>query len=191
MTIKEISKILNVSPELITKKIREIYPDKMATGKTTFLNEIETTKISLSIKQNPHLVQSYEVKTNLEKKLIIKQAIEFLQEEISELKQENLQLKSDVKLLVHDFHKTYTTSEIAKELQMKSAQELNKKLSDLKIQYKRNNTWVLYSPYSEKNYTSIKEQKLESGQIVYDRNWTGEGRMFLLKLFNDQIAQIN
>jgi DNA-binding Lrp family transcriptional regulator len=188
MTVKEVAEILNVSEKHILVTTKKLLPDKLKNGIKTLYNEAEVTAIKLQIEKNPYLYQSVELKTELEKKLIIAQAIDILQNDIKELQQENLQLKSDVKLLVHDFQKTFTTSEIAKELQMKSAQELNKKLVEMKIQYKRNNTWVLYSPYSEKNYTSIKEQKLESGQIVYDRNWTGEGRMFILRLFNnDQI----
>jgi transposase len=89
MTIKEIAEILNVSVELITKKVRELYPDKMKTGKTTYLNEIEVTRINLEIKQNPHLVQSYEVKTKLEKNLIVRQAIQFLEEDKLELIERN------------------------------------------------------------------------------------------------------
>jgi len=188
MTVKEVAEILNVSEKHILVTTKKLLPDKLKNGIKTLYNEAEVTAIKLQIEKNPYLYQSVELKTELEKKLIIAQAIDILQNDIKELQQENLQLKSDVKLLVHDFQKTFTTSEIAKELQMKSAQELNKKLVEMKIQCKRNNTWVLYSPYSEKNYTSIKEQKLESGQIVYDRNWTGEGRMFILRLFNnDQI----
>lgn len=187
MTVKEIAEILEKDESTIRKIGKELFPDIFKNGIKTQLNEFQVTEIKMNLGKNSELP-----KTELEKELIIMQALQFQNEKIQSLQQENLQLKSDVKLLVHDFQKTFTTSELAKELQMKSAQELNKKLVEMKIQYKRNNTWVLYSPYSEKNYTSIKEQKLENGQIVYDRNWTGEGRMFILRLFNnDQILKMN
>jgi Prophage antirepressor len=49
--------------------------------------------------------------------------------------------EGEVKMLVHDFSKEYTTTEIAKELHLRSARELNDKLSDMKIQFKQNGTW--------------------------------------------------
>lgn len=78
--------------------------------------------------------------------------------------------------------KTYTTTEIAKELRFKSAIALNNKLSDLKIQFKQNGTWVLCSKYADLGYTDIKQNVLDSGHIVYDRRWTQDGRAFLLEL---------
>ena len=84
-------------------------------------------------------------------------------------------------MLMH-FNKLYTTTEIAKELGMKSAAKLNKVLNDKGIQFKQNGTWVLYSDYSECGYVSIKQTLLENGHIIYDRKWTQEGRKFLLEL---------
>ena len=46
-------------------------------------------------------------------------------------------------MLMH-FNKLYTTTEIAKELGIKSAAKLNKVLNDKGIQFKQNGTWVLY-----------------------------------------------
>ena len=84
-------------------------------------------------------------------------------------------------MLMH-FNKLYTTTEIAKELGIKSAAKLNKVLNDKGIQFKQNGTWVLYSDYSECGYVSIKQTLLENGHIIYDRKWTQEGRKFLLVL---------
>ena len=84
-------------------------------------------------------------------------------------------------MLMH-FNKLYTTTEIAKELGIKSASKLNKVLNDKGIQFKQNGTWVLYSDYSECGYVSIKQTLLENGHIIYDRKWTQEGRKFLLDL---------
>ena len=84
-------------------------------------------------------------------------------------------------MLMH-FNKLYTTTEIAKELGIKSAAKLNKVLNDKGIQFKQNGTWVLYSDYSECGYVSIKQTVLENGHIIYDRKWTQKGRKFLLDL---------
>ena len=78
--------------------------------------------------------------------------------------------------------KTYTTTEIAKELGLKSAIALNNKLAEKKIQFKQNGTWVLYSKYADLGYTDIKQSVLDSGRIVYDRRWTQDGRAFVLDL---------
>jgi len=185
MTVKEVSEILQVSDKHIRETIRKILPYKMQNGKTTYLNEAEVTAINMRIKQNPHLNQSVEVKTELEKKLLIRQAVALLEEEIFELRLENEKANNQIKMLVHDFNKTYTTTEIAKELNLKSAQQLNSILQDKKIQYRQNGTWVLFSNYSYKGYTSIKETVLDSGKIVYDRLWTGSGRQFLLNLIQE------
>ena len=84
--------------------------------------------------------------------------------------------------LVHQ-NKLYTTSEIAKELGSSSATKLNNLLSEKKIQYKQNKTWLLYSKYSELGLVSIKQEVLDNGKIIYDRKWTGKGRDFILNLF--------
>ena len=84
--------------------------------------------------------------------------------------------------LVHQ-NKLYTTSEIAKELGLSSATKLNNLLSEKKIQYKQNKTWLLYSKYAELGLVSIKQDVLDNGKIIYDRKWTGKGRDFILNLF--------
>lgn len=93
-------------------------------------------------------------------------------------------LENKVDRLVHS-NKLYTATEIAKELGFKSATALNKELEARKIQYKMNGTWVLSARYSEAGYTSIKQNELENGTIIYDRKWTGLGRDFLIDLFNN------
>lgn len=88
--------------------------------------------------------------------------------------------------LIHQ-NKLYTTSEIAKELGLKSANKLNQLLAEKKIQYKQNKTWLLYSKYADCGYVSIKQDILDSGHIIYDRKWTGKGRDFILNLFKEEI----
>ena len=88
-------------------------------------------------------------------------------------------------LLIHA-NKTYTTSEIAKELGLNSAQKLNQILHIKKIQYKRNNTWIPYAKYAALGYTSTKQMTNERGIIVYNTKWTGKGRDFILNLFKNE-----
>lgn len=85
-------------------------------------------------------------------------------------------------ILMH-VNKTYTMTEIAKEIGMKSAIQLNKLLAEKKIQYQVNGTWVMYSRYSDLGYEEIKQEVLDSGKVIYHRRITQMGREFILKLF--------
>lgn len=90
-------------------------------------------------------------------------------------------------ILMH-VNKTYTVTEIAKELGLKSAIQLNKILAEKKIQYQVNGTWVMYSKYSDLGYEEIKQEVLDSGRVIYHRRITQMGREFILKLFADEAA---
>lgn len=86
-------------------------------------------------------------------------------------------------ILMH-VNKTYTATEIAKELGFRSAIALNKDLAERRIQFRQNNTWVLYSDYAARGYTDIKQEVLDNGRVIYHRRWTQLGREFLLDLYN-------
>lgn len=88
-------------------------------------------------------------------------------------------------ILTH-VNKTYTMTEIAKELGLRSANELNKWLSDMHVQYKVNGTWVMYSDYSDKGYEDIKQEVLDSGKVVYHRKITQIGREFIIGLYQSK-----
>lgn len=88
-------------------------------------------------------------------------------------------------ILTH-VNKTYTMTEIAKELNMKSATELNKCLADRHIQYKVNGTWVFYSDYRNMGYEEIKQEVLDSGKVIYHRKITQTGREFIIGLFDKE-----
>ena len=90
-------------------------------------------------------------------------------------------------ILTH-VNKTYTMTEIAKELNLKSAVELNKLLAEKKVQYKVNGTWVLYSDYSNLGYEDIKQEVLDSGKVIYHRKITQMGRAFILGLFEEKAS---
>ena len=107
---------------------------------------------------------------------------------LTKLKEERaarIEAEKTVTILTH-VNKTYTATEIAKELGFKSAISLNNDLATNKIQFKQNETWVLYSQYSDKGYTEIKQTVLDSGKVVYDRRWTQIGREFLIKLYSNK-----
>lgn len=108
-----------------------------------------------------------------------------LLEKLKEEKRARAEAERKNAILSH-VNKTYTMTEIAKELNMKSANQLNKVLAEMKIQYKVNGTWVFYSDYSNLGYEEIKQEILDSGRVVYHRKITQLGREFILGLFKEQ-----
>lgn len=128
----------------------------------------------------------YEIQNKTDEELILI-GYEKLMGKVKVLSEENRVLDNQVKRLVHD-PKTYTTTEIAKELHMRSARELNEKLQEKGIQFKLNNTWVLTSKYSDKDYTETKQLE-KDGIIIYNTQWTGFGRQFILNLFPENIQR--
>lgn len=93
MTVRQVAEVLQVNPETVKTYIREIFPDLMSNGKTTYLNEAQVTAIKLKIESNPYLQRSLQVHTALEKHLIIQQAMQFQQEMLAELQAENEVMK--------------------------------------------------------------------------------------------------
>lgn len=89
-------------------------------------------------------------------------------------------------ILMHS-EKTYTISEMAKELGYKSAIEFNKVLYNDKIIFKRNGTWIPYSDYSESGYFEIKQSILENELVVYNLRVTQKGREFLLSRYSNKL----
>lgn len=100
---------------------------------------------------------------------------------LKEERQARLKAEQTNAILMH-VKKTYTATEIAKELGMRSANELNKWLESEGIQYKVNDTWLPKADYAECGYFSIKQDVLDSGQVIYHRRITQLGRDFLLNL---------
>lgn len=106
---------------------------------------------------------------------------------LKEERQARIRAEQKNAILSH-VNKTYTMTEIAKELNLKSAVALNKMLADKKVQYKVNGTWVLYSDYSNMGYEDIKQEVLDNGKVIYHRKITQLGREFILDLFKDKTS---
>ena len=77
MTIKEMAGIMGISERNLRRYVSRCFPDLMQNGKITYLNEIQVTRLKLEIEKNPNLDADVQVKTNLEKELIIQQALMF------------------------------------------------------------------------------------------------------------------
>lgn len=81
--------------------------------------------------------------------------------------------------------KTYTATEIAKELGRRSAIELNKRLEEKEVQFFCNGTWIPRADYADCGYFEIKQEVLDSGRVIYHRRITQLGRKFILGLLSD------
>lgn len=78
-----------------------------------------------------------------------------------------------------------TITAIAKDYGM-SAKALNKKLHELKIQFKQGHQWFLYSKYHSCGYTHSETVEYEhrdgTKDVTMNTKWTQKGRLFLYEL---------
>ena len=88
--------------------------------------------------------------------------------------------------------RTYTSTQLAKELGLRTANELHKKLKEWGVMYYQSGQWMLTAKYCGKDYTKPRTQ---SGVDEYGKQWsntitvwTETGRMFLHALFKQKIA---
>lgn len=82
---------------------------------------------------------------------------------------------------VLDSESCYTTTQIAKELEM-SAKQLNVLLSNLGVQFKQSKQWMLTAKYQGKGYVKTRTHILPNGETSHSTVWTESGRKFLLDL---------
>lgn len=75
-----------------------------------------------------------------------------------------------------------TITQIAKDYGM-SAQQMNKKLYELGVQYKQSKQWLLYSRYHDKGYTHSETINITRSDgrpdIQMETKWTQKGRLFI------------
>lgn len=129
---------------------------------------------------------------------IMARALDIAHKTIDSLKLENAQQKQMLaeyspKASYYDLVLQTTTalsaSAIAKDYG-KSAQWLNEKLHDLKIQYKQGDVWLLYQKYAEMGYTCSKTHLYtDKGGIPQSKMhtyWTQKGRLFIY----DELKQV-
>ena len=85
---------------------------------------------------------------------------------------------------VLDTEDSFSITQIAKEVGM-SGQALNKKLEELKVQYKQSNQWMLYAEYQDKGLTKTAtayyNNSKDKGCSKLYTKWTQKGREFILR----------
>ncbi|WP_024469292.1 phage antirepressor KilAC domain-containing protein [Treponema pedis] len=198
MTPNEIANILGVSYRLVVKRINEIFPNKMKHGKTTYLNEVEVTAIKKRIEQNAHLA-TYDnqrrladmPKTNLEKQLLIRQAMQIQNEMIAELEAENEKLKAEAEIqkpkveyfdtLISRGNATNIRN-TAKELKIPERQFIKILQLDGFLYRDKHNQLFPYSEYVQKGYFEVKEwqqgEKTGTQTLI-----TVEGKQFFINKY--------
>lgn len=101
MTVKEVSEVFNCSEDTILRAVNNLWPGKTKMGIRLYLNESEVTAVKLKIEGHHNLRSTEELpKTDLEKALLIKQAMQFQDELIDKLKKENEIMKP--KAIIYD-----------------------------------------------------------------------------------------
>lgn len=182
MTVKEVADALNVSERVIQKHASEIGLTK--NGKRTELTEQQATDIKNRIGKHD-LALSCELEnvvTEIEKDETILKALQYAQERYQSALNRALQAEARTSRLIHN-STTYTTGEIAKELGLRSAQELNERLHEMGIIFKdARGVWQLYSEYAALGFQNIKQREI-NGAPRYYAEWTGVGRDWLNGLF--------
>lgn len=82
---------------------------------------------------------------------------------------------------------TYTSTQMAKELNMRTAEQLHKALKEKGIMFKQSGQWMLTAKYSEKGYTKPRTTVYTRSDGSQGTNtitvWTELGRAFLHKVF--------
>ena len=203
ISTRELAEQLGTSPKVVLENAKKCLPNKrIENGKATYWTESEVTQILERMKSSNSNQYTFTgavkaISTELTPALKLKKALELAQEAYEEelailrLKNEEQEKKLKISenknnLLMHS-EKTYTMSEISKELGYKSAIEFNKVLYNDKIIFKRNGTWIPYSDYSESGYFEIKQSILENELVVYNLRVTQKGREFLLSKYSDKL----
>ena len=120
MRIKDIAEVLNKDESTIRKIGKSLFPNEFKNGITTYLNEEQVTAIKLSLGKNSELP-----KTDLEKELIIQQAMMFQAEKITSLQNQIDVLKPKAELAeiaLRDESEHYSITEAGKQLGLRMSE---------------------------------------------------------------------
>ena len=110
---------------------------------------------------------------------------------LNEVKDDFKQLRQDYHTIVHDRSVTYTTTEVAKDLGLRSAVALNKWLQEQGIIYKhysnvktKKYSWMMCADYV--GLASIKVVAKDGKQYKTLR-WTNDGKVFIVNLYQKSL----
>lgn len=147
----------------------------MKTGVTTVSNDDEAIAYAMGVLQK-RLEQARQEKAMLE------QQNNYLTNEIKQVAPK-AQYYDNTLQSAH----TYTSTQMAKELNMRTAEQLHKALKEKGIMFYQSGQWMLTARYSEKGYTKPRTTVYTRSDGSQGTNtitvWTESGRAFLHKVF--------
>ena len=126
-------------------------------------------------------------------KEIMARALEIVQTTIRRRDEQiaRLQPRADYADEVLDSITCITTTQLAKELGM-SAQELNRRLCEMRIQYWQSGQYMLYAEFARQGFAKSRTHKriLKHGMVMTEMYlvWTERGREFIHRLLNPKCA---
>ena len=124
---------------------------------------------------------------------IMARALEIVQTTLQRRDEEiaRLQPKADYTDEVLDSVTCITTTQLAKELGM-SAQELNRRLCEMRIQYWQSGQYMLYAEFARQGFAKSRTHKrvLKHGMVLTEMYlvWTERGREFIHRLLNPKFG---
>lgn len=183
MSIPEIAESFKVDESTVRRYIGKVFPDKIKNGVKTLLNEKEVTAIKLKLQQNQHLVRPADLpKTDLEKKLLIQQAMGFLSEEIEELRSQLTEAQPKIEFhdQVGDSEGLYSIGETSKLL----GEGRNKFFEKLREEKMFMGT-LPYQAYIDRGYFEVKTST-HNGYVQKQAFVTPKGLQWLQKRFAKQ-----
>lgn len=127
---------------------------------------------------------------------VLNKRLERSRQEKAMLEQQNYLLSNEIKIQAPKVNyvdnvlqspNTYTSTQMAKDLNMRTAEQLHKKLSEKGIMFKQSGQWMLTANYCEKGYTKNRTTVYTCSDGSQGTNtitvWTEKGRAFLHKVF--------
>lgn len=127
---------------------------------------------------------------------VLQKRLEQARQEKAMLEQQNNYLTNEIKQTAPKIQyvnevlqapNTYTSTQMAKELNMRTAEQLHKALREKGIMFKQSGQWMLTAKYSEKGYTKPRTTVYPRSDGSQGTNtitvWTELGRAFLHKVF--------
>ena len=149
-----------------------------------------TSEVLPSIRKQGGYIATRQGETEAE---IMQRAIEIVQTTLARRDEQIARLKprADYADQVLDSITCITTTQLAKELGM-TAQELNRRLCEMRIQYWQSGQYMLYADYARQGFAKSRTHKrtLKHGIVMTETYlvWTERGRDFIHRLLNKNLA---
>jgi Rha family phage regulatory protein len=169
---------------LLTKIGCDLVANKMTGSKGVLFTAVYTKKFEQmenELQKTPKLPGSYrealqQLLIEVEEKERIETHNLVLSQQVAEF-----QPKASYYDLVLQTKSLLTITKIAKDYGL-SGTTLNRKLHELRVQYKQSGTWLLYAEHQDKGYTQTTTHIIDADKSKVNMKWTQKGRLFLYEL---------